>query len=187
MRARRTVAVIGAITAVAALAGCAGEPGTVAEVDGRTITQDDLARVTEELSPFLADASDAAVLSALVQSTAGIELGERKGLEVTAKRAATFLDSIATNSGLEPSDWGEGSIMVAQMQLLGEEFSQLPDPEAATAEFQQILADLDITVNPRYGEYDPATGEVSALAPEWIVTPAAGADGAAEDTAPVAQ
>lgn len=169
VRARRSVAVVGAIAAVAALSGCYADPGTVAEVEGRTITESDLDRVSTELGPFLADASRGAVLTALVQSEAGGVLAGRNDIEVTDERAVEFLDSIATNSGVEPSDWSEGSLTIARMQLIGQELSQLPDPEAITAQFEDVLADLDITVSPRYGEYDPTTGEVVALHPVWIV------------------
>lgn len=164
---------MGAIVAVAALAGCYPERGTVAELDGVAITEADLDRVSTELGPFLADASRGAVLTALVQSEAGVVLGERNDIEVSDDRAREFLDSLATNAEVEPSDWSEGSLTIARMQLLGGELSQLPDPEGTTAQFQEILADLDITVSPRYGEYDPTTGEVVALHPAWIVVPAA--------------
>ncbi len=180
MRARRTVVAMAGIAVVTALAGCSGAPGTVAEIDGRTITETELDRVVDELGPFLNDASVTAVLTALLQSEAGIELGELNDLEVDAARAVTFLDSIAQNAGVEPSDWSEGSLTIARMQLLGQDLAQLPDPEAATAQYEEILADLDVTVNPRYGEYDPSTGEVRALAPAWIVVPAADAQPSAE-------
>ena len=160
---------VGAVVVVTALSGCAGQPGTVAEVDGHVITEADLDRVSEELGPFLTNASRGAVLTALVQSRAGLELGELNDIEITAERAEEFLDSLATNAGADPTDWSEGSVTIAQMQLLGSELAQLSDAEATTAQYQEILAGLDVTVSPRYGEYDPATGEVVALQPEWIV------------------
>lgn len=180
MRARRTVVVIGAIAAVAVLAGCAGDPGMVVEIDGRTITEAELDRVAEELGPFLTDASRGAVLTALVQSEAGIVLGERNDIEVTDKQARTFLNETAEKAAVEPSEWGKGSLTIARMQVLREDLALLPDPEAATAQYEEILAGLDVTVNPRYGEYDPATGEIRALQHDWIVVPAADAQPSAE-------
>ncbi|GEN79702.1 hypothetical protein [Actinotalea fermentans] len=173
MRARRSVVAVGAAVVAAVVAGCAPQPGTVAEIDGRTISEADLDRVTDELGPFLNDASRGAVLTALVQSQAGLELGELNDVEVSEERAAEFLTSLAKNSGVDATEWSEGSLTIARMQLLGGELAQLPDAEATTAQFQQILADLDVTVSPRYGEYDPATGEIVALQPDWIVDPAA--------------
>lgn len=174
MRARRTAVVIGVLATVAAVAGCSTGPGVVAEVEGTTITEGDLDRVVDELGPLLADSSRGAVLSAIVQSTAGLELGERNDIEVSDDRAAEFLDSLATNIGAEPSDWSDGSLTIARMQLLGQDLSQLPDGEAVNAQYEQILADLDITVSPRYGQYDPVTGGIVALDPEWIVSPESG-------------
>ena len=169
MRARRTAVVITAGAAVAALAGCSGEPGTVAEVEGVAITEAALDRVTDELGPFLADPSRGGVLTALVQSEAGGVLAERNDIEVSDDEAAGFLDDLATRSGVEPSSWGDGSLTIARMQLVGEAVAQEAGTEAALAQLTEIFAGLDITVSPRYGEYDPTTGEVVALHPAWIV------------------
>lgn len=173
MRARRIAVVITAVAAVAALAGCSSEPGMVAEVEGVTITEADLDRVSTELGPFLADPSRGSVLTALVQSEAGGVLAERNDIEVTDDEAAGFLDSLATSSGVESSDWGDGSLTIARMQLVGQEVARQAGTEAALDQLTEIFAGLDVTVNPRFGEYDPATGEVRALAPAWIVTPGA--------------
>ena len=180
MRARRTAVVIGVLTTVAALAGCSTGPDVVAEVEGTTITEADLDRVVEELGPMLADSTRGAVLSAIVQSTAGLQLGELNDIEVPEERAAEFLDSLATNLGVDGRDWSEGSLTIARMQLLGQDLAQLPDADATTAQYEEILAGLDVTVSPRYGEYDPATGEVVALHPAWIVTPSPDEQAAAE-------
>jgi hypothetical protein len=171
VRARRTAVVIGVLAAVATVAGCSTGPDVVAEVEGTTITEADLDRVVTELGPLLADSSRGAVLSAIVQSTAGLQLGELNDIEVSDDRAAEFLDSLATNIGAEPSDWSDGSLTIARMQLLGQDLSQLPDADAATDQYEEILANLDITVSPRYGQYDPVTGTIVALDPEWIVSP----------------
>ena len=173
MRARRTAVVIGLLTTVAALTGCSTGPDVVAEVEGRTITEADLDRVVTELGPLLADSSRGAVLSAIVQSTAGLELGERNDIEVPEERAAQFLDSLAETVGADAADWGDGSLTIARMQLLGQDLSQLPDGEAVNAQYEEILTNLDVTVSPRYGQYDPVTGVVVPLDLEWIVTPGA--------------
>jgi hypothetical protein len=173
VRARTTAAVTGAIVAVAALTGCGLQPGAVAEVEGTTITESDIDAVVDELGPFLQRSSRDAVLTALVQSEAGALLAERHDIEVADERAIEFLDSLAALSGGEPPAWSAGSITIARMQLIGQELQALPDPQAASDEFYALLADLDITVSPRYGEYDPSTGEVVALSPAWIVVPGA--------------
>ena len=160
---------MGVLAAAVALAGCSAEPGMVAEVEGRTITEAELDRVTEELGPFLADPSRISVLNALVQSEAGVVLGDRNDIEVTSDEARDFLDALAAESGAQARTWGSGSLTIARMQLIGQRLTTLPDPAAASAEFEEILANLEITVSPRYGEYDPAVGAVSALQPDWIV------------------
>ncbi len=171
MRARRTAAVIGALATVAALAGCSTGPDVVAQVEGRTITEADLDRVVAELGPLLADSSRGSVLSSVVRATAGLELGERNDLEVSDERAATFLDSLATNLEADTAEWSEGSLTIARMELLGQDLAQLPDGAAVTDQYEEVLADLDITVSPRYGEYDPATGGIVPLDLDWLVSP----------------
>lgn len=171
MRARRTAVVIGVLATVAAVAGCSTGPDVVAEVEGRTITEADLDTVISELGPMLADSSRGAVLTALVQSEAGLTLAEPNGIEVADAEAADFLASLADSLGIEAGEWSEGSLAIARMQLLGQELGNTVGVEETNAQFTQALADADVTVSPRYGEYDPATGAVVALQPEWIVQP----------------
>lgn len=173
MRARRTAVVIGVLATVAAVAGCSTGPDVVAEVEGTTITEGDLDRIISELGPLLADSSRGAVLTALVQSEAGLTLAEPNGIEIPDAEAAEFLTTLAESLELETGDWSEGSLAIARMQLLGQELGNTVGVEETNAQFTQALADADVTVSPRYGEYDPATGEVVALSPDWIVDPAA--------------
>lgn len=173
MRARRTAVVIGVLATVAAVAGCSTGPDVVAEVEGTTITEADLDTVISELGPMLADSSRGAVLTALVQSEAGLTLAEPNGIEVPDAEAEDFLTSLADSLGIETGDWSEGSLTIARMQLLGRELGNTVGVEETNAQFQAALEGADVTVSPRYGEYDPATGEVVALSPDWIVDPAA--------------
>lgn len=173
MRARTITAVVGALVAVTAVAGCAPGAGVAAEVDGVTITESDVDGVLDDLGPFLARTSRDAVLTSLVQSQAGVELADRHGIEVTDERAVQLLDNMAELSEMEPREWTDGAVLIARMQLIGQEINGLDDSAAVTEEFYEILAGLDVDVSPRYGEYDPTTGSVVALSTPWIVDPAA--------------
>ncbi len=174
MRARRTAVVIGAVVTVAALAGCSTGPGVVAQVEGTTITEGDLDRVIDELGPMLANPSRDAVLTALVQAEAGLALAEPNGIEVPdAEAAEELLTSTANGLEVPVSDWGEGSLAIARLQLIGRELANTVGVEQATTLFQEAFAAADVTVSPRYGEYDPTAGAVVALHPAWIVDPAA--------------
>lgn len=173
MRVRRTAAVIGVLATVAAVAGCSTGPDVVAEVEGTTITEADLDRVIDELGPLVTDSSRGGVLTALIQAEVGLTLAEPNGVEVTEDEAAKFLTEQADLVGVEARDWGEGSLVIAQRHLLAVDLGNAVGVEAANAQFLEALAGADVTVSPRYGEFDPAVGAVVALHPAWIVDPAA--------------
>ncbi len=172
MRARRTAVVIGVLATVAALAGCSAGHDVVAEVEGATITEADLDRVVDELGPLLADSSRGAVLTAIVRSEAGLALAEPNGVEVSSDAAAgDFLTSFAASLGIEAGGWGEHSLTIGRMQLLGQELGNTIGVEETNAQFAAVLAEADVTVSPRYGEYDPTAGGIVPLQLDWIATP----------------
>lgn len=173
MKARRTAVVIGALV-VAALTGCSLGPGEVARVEGHTITEAQLDGVLDELGPLLANSSRVAVLGALVQSEALLMLGEVYDVEVTDEEAGEFLDDLSVKVGAEPREWGPGALAIAKAEQVGQTVFASPDAEEAQMTFEFIRSELDVTVSPRYGEYDPASGGIAQVQPDWIVVPGAG-------------
>lgn len=174
MRARRTAVVIGVLATVAALAGCSAGPDVVAEVEGTTITEADLDRVIADLGPLLVDSSRGGVLTAVVRSEVGLTLAEPNGIEVPSDaEAGEFLTSHAETAGVEAGDWAEHSLTIGRMELLVEELGNTVGVEETVAQLNEAFAEADVTVSPRYGEYDPTVGAVVALSPDWIVDPTA--------------
>lgn len=174
MRGRRTVAVGAALVVAGVLAGCSSQLEVAAVVDGRTITEDDVTRVTEELGPYLLDSSPRGVLSALVGTEAGLDVAEHFDVAVTDEQADAFLDELAAGAGQEPpAEWGAASLRVARVQVASTLMAQAGF-DGVAEEFSDAIAALDVDVNPRYGGYDPTTGAVVDDRP-WIVRePAAG-------------
>lgn len=174
MKARRTAAVIGALV-VAALTGCSLAPGEAARVEGHTITEAEIDGVLDEIGPMLSNPSREAVLNGLVQAEALLMLGEVYDVEVADADAAEFLDNLSENLGLEAREWGRDSLAIAKAEQVGQAVFGSPDAEEAQLTYDFIKSELDVTVNPRYGRYDPASGGVTQVQPDWIVVPGADA------------
>lgn len=167
MRMWRAAAVAVVLGLAAATAGCSVHPGAAAVVNGDQITTADLERVADELGPYLKDASPSAILTALLQSEAWLAVAASHDIEVTDDQGRDFLDQLASGSGSEPMTWGHESLVIARVQVASTELSSAS--EDLQGEFASAVADLDVTVNPRYGEYDPETGVVGAVDEPWII------------------
>jgi len=173
VRVRRAMTVAAVALGTALLAGCAGQPGTAAVVDGRTFTDAQVARAADELGPYLANSSPDAVLSAIVQSEIGLAVTEAHGVVVTEDQARVFLDTLAEQAGAEPADWGRESLAIARLQVAGQQLAEQGD-ETIAADFTRALAEVPVTVNPRYGVYDGQSGRIAQPERAWIVAPSAG-------------
>lgn len=170
MRMRRVAAAAVVLGLATATAGCSAHPGAAAIVDGDQITEADLARVIDELGPYLNNPTPSAVLTAIVQSEAWLAVAASQNIEVTDDQGREFLDQLASGAGADPAAWGHESLVIARVQVASSELTSAA--EDLQDEFTAAVADLGVTVNPRYGGFDAETGEVGAAELPWIVTPA---------------
>lgn len=155
--------------AAAALAGCSGQPGAAAVVDGTVITQAEVEQTYDELRPILADARPSVVLQALIQSPALIEAAADNGVGVSDDEAAALLDTVMANAGLAADvEWGAGSLTIAKADLAGQNLSGLPDGAEIMAAAQASLGDVEVEVNPQYGQLATETGVLDPIAYPWI-------------------
>lgn len=198
--ARRLAVVIAALTAAACGLTTAGDPTTAAVVGDRRIAaaaMDDNLESIRNSEAFRqqaqGDTSGAFVLDAQTQlATAFVRseilalVAEREGVAVSDEEIAQARDDLVTQLG------GEEAFQARLAeQGLSEGFllQQLRDQQTQAALQEEIgqgaelaeyirtqLEDIDIEVNPRYGQWDPATLSVTQfdpLAPTGGATPAA--------------
>jgi hypothetical protein len=178
--------VLVALTAVVGLAGCAGQPGAAAVVDGTVISASDVEAALTELSPYYQGATTTNLLAVLVQEPTVVELAEEKGVGVSDDDAQALLDRVvdqkvegATATFTEPS------MAVARYSIAYSNLEGLPDASDMGEEIDSRLRELDIEVNPRFASLQDGF-HIAAPAPlPWIVTQAGStADDGSTEPAP---
>ncbi len=173
VRARVAAAVV---VAAAGLAGCSAQSGAAAVVDGdRTVSVADVHAATEELTPYLQDASPASVLLLLVAEPVFERVAAANGIGVSDQEARAVLDQLAApqepaegedgaeepatpDGATQPPEFGPASLSVARLTLLQRRLGEHPDGQALLEQVTTDLSALDVDVNPRYGEIDLVEG-----------------------------
>lgn len=155
-----------ALAGVLALSACSGASSaeTAAVVDGRVITEQQVREATEQINeafnpeqPLTAAQTLTLLIRAPYINEAAVKAGRAQS--ESAARAA-FKDYPGT-----PSD--------ATVEVLQAEASLQQIDDAGRQALTQEFAALDMTINPRYGTFDPAQAAVVVERPNWIVPPPA--------------
>lgn len=154
-----------------ALTGCAQSPQLAAQVGDRRITAAEVAPIAEAIANLEAGKETAAgmtptVVTLMIRSeVARIALANSGKTISDADRQALY----AQNTGL-----GSLATQPATKDFIERyaDFFLLTSNDAGVTEFTKALNGIKITVNPRYGTWDPAkamvsegTGSLSELAP----------------------
>lgn len=181
-RTRGRVRVVAAVVAAGGLlAGCSGQPGAAAVVDGRTITTAELATAHEQLAPLFAGVGAQDVLGVLITEPFAVEAAAGEGAGVNDEQALALLRSVAVRAlGEEEGgalEFGPGALAVGRYSLAASALQE-PDAQAAVTAYQERVAEADIEVNPRYGEFTEDLVVAPPAAPSWVV-PEGGRDAAA--------
>jgi hypothetical protein len=168
---RRSAAVL-ALGAALATTGCgATSADRAATVDGTVISESDLQTTMREVNamePALVQnaLSPSSTLTALVQAPVVLDVLAGKGIAVS--------DSVARRTATERGlrDPSEGTLQIVRLATAignAQQGGQITESDAAT--LQERLGALDVTVNPRYGAFDPQTASVQLTQPGWITSP----------------
>lgn len=173
---RRTVGAAGSLLLVAGvLAGCAdgARPGTAAVVDGRTIPASEVSDAMTQLSPLFNGATPQLILQVLIDEPTLTKLAADKGVGINDDEANQFLAQSFKSAGVPaPAHYSAGAMSIARYQLAANNVQGLSDSASAVADLQKRLQALKVTVNPRYGAFDPTQAAVAApTASPWIVAP----------------
>jgi hypothetical protein len=159
-----------AVGAALVLAGCGGPagPNRAAVVDGQVISETALQAAMAEVNamdPALLQAklTPTGTLTALVQ--APVVLTYLDGLGVRVSDSVAKQD--ARKRGIaDPADSTLAIIKLASAISTAQTDGKLTDADAATLTTQ--LQELDITVNPRYGTFNPQTASIELTTPGWV-------------------
>lgn len=169
-KARRIGALLVALGVGASLAGCTGEPGAAAVVEGRrVIPASDVRDVLTELGPYFQGATTPNVISALAQEPTVVALASRSGVGVSDADASALLDqAVAATKTAAPATFSDASMAIARYSAAYTNLESLNDP-AVNAELQGRLAELRVTVNPRYGSAGEGSNVVAPTPFPWLV------------------
>ena len=135
--------------AVAALAGCSPSPSTVAVVDGVTITRSQVDEATKACQEFQPQVQQNMVIQLLTLRQMGLKGLEKQGIafdDTELKTAAA--QSPEVKQTLETKCWPviEGNYMVNNL------------PTRLTPEQVEVIANVPVELNPRYGTFDAVQG-----------------------------
>lgn len=158
------------LVAAAVLAGCAGQPGAAAVVDGRVIAVEDVHTAVEQLAPFFEGATSANVLAVLVQEPTIRAFAQEHGVAVSDQAArAQLTDAAAQLEEPTTGEFGEPAVAVSRYLLVWEQLTSLPDAQTLIPDLQLELGELDVEVSPRFGAVDEGN-ELVAVDRPWLVT-----------------
>ena len=153
-----------AILASLSLVGCANRPATVFVVNGVVTTQSRVSEVAQSCATSLNTAFDAEEFTAddlrpnttqmLFQGQIGVALSQRLGMTYTEDELRVFLNEAeGAPAFLEDQVCSDMVLDYATFILLMHDIGgRITDAD---------IDALTITVNPRYGQFDPATFEFS--------------------------
>ena len=166
----RAAGVLVALATTAGLAGCTGQPGAAAVVDGTAIPTSDVQAALTELLPYYQGATTTNLLAVLVQEPTVVELAEEKGVGVSDEDAHALLDRVVEQKVAGgTATFTEPSVAVARYSIAYSNLEGLPDAADMGKEIDARLRDLDIEVNPRFASLQDGF-QIAAPAPlPWIV------------------
>lgn len=157
-----------------ALSGCAGQPGAAAIIDGQTISEQSLSRSGAALQPFLQDQlTPRAMLSSMIQAEIFLQVASDHGLGASAEEARDYLDNIAEEADIDaPENYPDGTIEVARMLMINQNLQTSDQSDAVQQEVVNEIDNLDVSINPRYGSWDPQAMSGSLIqeqSQQWLL------------------
>ncbi|WP_114560253.1 SurA N-terminal domain-containing protein [Desertihabitans aurantiacus] len=166
----RRLAAAGAVAVL--VGGCANHPTDAAVVDGTAISESSLQTTVQAAARALGaaptDINQRAVLASLVQGAVVDEVAEERGVDVDPRARESLintepqLQAFAADPEAAPLAEALADVALVQQQL---------GPEA----FSEAFLAVPVTVNPRYGTWDPTSQEgltgTGSLSVESYTTP----------------
>ncbi len=169
---RRSIAAA-ALLAGLVLGGCSAQPGAAAVVNGERISENELDRALIDFAAVTGqEVEPAAMLGTLVVAPVILQAAADHGVAASDDEAAELLDRQAELAGLTPPEsYGHGVLQVAKMTVVNQDMAASPAGAEAIQAVNEGIAQAEIEVSPRYGEFDATTGQVLPQQLPWIETP----------------
>lgn len=175
LRSTGRALVAGALALVTGLAvASCGRTGVAASVDGRDITVDRVQSAVAGLHAAdkvaFGQVTDAQVLSVLLFGPWAEDAASAAGKGISDDAVRQAVASSAAQNGdksVRVDDLNAAALEALRANIA---FSQLDD--AARKDILDRLAKADVSISPRYGTYDAATGSIKAPSPNWLPAPA---------------
>ena len=168
----RAAGVLVALTTTVALAGCTGQPGAAAVVDGTAIPSSDVSTALTELMPYFEEVTTTNLLAVLVQEPTVVELAHEKGVGVSDEDAHDLLDQVVQQKVAGTTvTFSEPSLAVARYSIAFTKLQDLPEAEAIGEEIDTRLRALDLEINPRFGSLEDGNQIGAPVAVPWLASP----------------
>jgi hypothetical protein len=168
----RTLLVAAAVLTAVATAGCGSvDAGAAAIVDGRRVSVSEVQTATVQINRIVNQQNggfgERDVLSFLITEPYLVGEAAQRGVGVSANEAAAlirrlhFEDPITASTTPAPETVQIVRAILALDRLQGQAFAEgdttlsAAEGQAAMAEVTQRIRAVDISVNPRYGDFDP--------------------------------
>ena len=139
-----------------ALSGCGGDTNVAARFDGHVVTEQDVASAVKDVrTAFPQTQFDARqALTMLIQAPYLIDHAAKSGYPTTASMA---------KAQIPMPDPSNSTVRIIQSTSVIDKLS-----EADKIALSKQLTDLKVTVNPKYGSYDPTQAAVGPNTPDWL-------------------
>jgi hypothetical protein len=174
----RAAGVLVALATTAGLAGCSGQPGAAAVVDGTAIPTADVRAALEELAPYFQGVTTTNVLAVLVQEPTVVGLAAEKGVGVSDEDAEALLDQVVQQKVKgATATFTEPSLAVARYSIAYTNLQGLPEDAGIGDEIDARLRKLDVEVNPRFGTLEDGNQVAEPTPVPWLVTGKSSDDG----------
>lgn len=165
----RKPAIAIALVAALALGGCAADHGAAAVVDGKPIAASTVDRAASELNQiFMVDARG--VVTLLIVTPSYLDAARELGVATSHDEAREYVAQVAADSGVDvdPEGLSDASLDILSLALSEQRMAQLPEAAEVFAEIRAEISELDVEVNPRFGEFSFDNLAVIPTTPEWI-------------------
>lgn len=139
-------------------------------MNGQVIGESEVATAVDELSHFFGPVPPTEVITYLIAAPEAIAVASEAGFGVSETDAVGTLDRLAAQNDLEPIEASEPTLLVIRSLLASSGLQSDPDAAALMTELGERVADLDVTISPRYGSWDGQA--IAAPSFDWIEVPA---------------
>jgi len=160
-RWRRLLAGLSAAALVSGLGACSAQPGVALRVGDDTYSEKDITRASEQYAEMTGSTVERyQFVWSLATVPVFLDAAQSMGVTVDDATLDANLKSLVDSQSLTdvPDDMSPALREILRYEFV---YSTLQasgvDPTAFNATFDQALADVDVSVNPRYGSSAPST------------------------------